>query len=80
MERPKIIIMLGAITAAIGAWFWLEEFTYARDNGSELAAKLQWVGVAVAMACLAIVLVGRELRDHSRPSDQRKHESRHTPD
>ncbi len=68
MDRPKKITVLGSLVAAIGAWFWLQEFTYARDNGSELAAKLQWVGIAIALAGVAIVLVGRDLRDHSRTS------------
>jgi hypothetical protein len=65
MERQKIIALLGSLTAAIGSWFWLQEFTYARENGGELAGKLQWVGVAIALAGIAIVIVGRELRDRS---------------
>jgi hypothetical protein len=65
MDRPKIIAVLGSLTAAIGAWFWLQEFTYARENGGQLAGKLQWVGVAITLSGIAIVIVGRELRDQS---------------
>ncbi|MBU3751209.1 MAG: hypothetical protein FGM52_12315 [Mycobacterium sp.] len=67
MDRHKVITLLGSLTAAIGVWFWLQEFTYARENGGELAGKLQWVGVAITLSGIAIVIAGLELRHRSRP-------------
>ncbi len=61
-DRSLWITAIGSIVAVIGVWFWLTENSYAAENDSDLASKLQWVGVAQALAGVAIILIARIMK------------------
>lgn len=58
--KINLTTALGALSALIGAWFWLTENSYAAENGSQLASTLQWVGIAQVITGVAIVLISKE--------------------
>lgn len=51
---------LGALVAAIGAWFWYTENSYAMNHNSDLAATLQWVGVGQFLTGITIILISKK--------------------
>ena len=57
------LTVIGSLVTAIGVWFWYNENSYAAENNSDLASTLQWVGIAQALTGVAIILIGRKLRE-----------------
>lgn len=53
-----IVSLLSLAAGIIGLWFWAKEHFYAQQNNSELAATLQWVGVAIVLLAAAGFLAG----------------------
>lgn len=56
--------VLGLATAAIGGWFFIKESNFADRYDNELAASLQWVGVGLLAAGLALAVVGYRTKDN----------------
>ena len=70
MDKPKIIVALGSVTALIGIWFFATERSYASTSrecmyGSTkcLAEVLQWLGIGQVLVGIAIVLIGLHLKN-----------------
>jgi hypothetical protein len=57
------LTVIGSVVTAIGVWFWYNEKSYAAENNSDLAATLQWVGVAQALTGIALILIARIMKD-----------------
>jgi predicted phage tail protein len=58
--KVNLTTVLGGLSALIGAWFWITENSYAAETGSQLAATLQWVGIAQVITGVAIILISKE--------------------
>jgi O-antigen/teichoic acid export membrane protein len=50
--------LLGLAASVIGVWFFITERDYAARFDSELAATLQWVGVAIALLGAGVFIIG----------------------
>ena len=50
--------LLSLAAAVIGVWFFFKERDFAQKFDNELAATLQWVGVAIALLGAAGFLIG----------------------
>ena len=53
-----IASLLSLAAAVIGVWFFFKERDFAQKFDNELAATLQWVGVAIALLGAAGFLIG----------------------
>jgi hypothetical protein len=70
MEKKfELATALSVAAGVLGLWFWWNEHAYAANYDSELAAQLQWVGVAIALLGAAAAIAFRELaqRDRDKP-------------
>ena len=49
--------VLSVAVAAIGVWFWQTESDFAHRFDNDLAAKLQWIGIALTLIGVAGALL-----------------------
>ncbi len=62
-DLSLLLTVIGSAITVIGGWFWYNENSYAAENNSDLAATLQWVGVAQALTGIALILIARTMKD-----------------
>ena len=53
-----IAALLSVLAGVIGVWFFVKEHSFARQHHNELAAQLQWLGVALVLLAAAGFLIG----------------------
>lgn len=71
MNRYTIVMVLGALNALLGGWFFLVEFNYAQTNqeciygySNCLAENLQVIGIAQILGGIAILIIGLQMKEN----------------